>query len=287
MKKTDRKEVQRIEALAGVLYLKDLIWLSDNPVVLQPQSYPHKIDLTIACVCRKGALNGFINNRHVKATGPGLLVLLPEQILQFESISDDFEGTFIIMSRRFIEEINLPENFSAFMSIRSTPFQPITAEVMLAIDDFMRMVRRTLGNNAEGLNRKEIIRHLTIAFFYGLGYYLQNINATEKSRNEELLEKFIALVEIYHKHERSLDFYADKLYITSKYLSAVVKSASGKTGRQWINDYIILEAKTMMKTSDMTIQQVSAELNFPSQSFFGKYFKRETGMSPKEYRERS
>lgn len=73
--------------------------------------------------------------------------------------------------------------------------------------------------------------------------------------------------------------------ITTKYLSVAVKNVSGKTAGQWLDDYIILEAKSLIKTTDMTIQQISDELNFPSQSFLGKFFKREVGMSPKQYRD--
>ncbi len=67
-------------------------------------------------------------------------------------------------------------------------------------------------------------------------------------------------------------------------MSTIIKQTSGKTAGDWIDDYILLEAKALLKSTNMTIQQISDELNFPSQSFFGKYFKRLTGVSPKEYR---
>ena len=81
-----------------------------------------------------------------------------------------------------------------------------------------------------------------------------------------------------------MDFYAEKLSITPKYMSTVIKQTSGKTAGDWIDDHVLLEAKALLKSTNMTILQISDELNFPSQSFFGKYFKRLTGVSPKEYR---
>jgi AraC-like DNA-binding protein len=79
--------------------------------------------------------------------------------------------------------------------------------------------------------------------------------------------------------------YADQLYLTPKYFSKVIKDNSGASASEWIDNYVILEAKALLKSTNMTILQISDELNFPSQSFFGKYFKRVVGVSPKEYRE--
>jgi AraC-like DNA-binding protein len=79
-------------------------------------------------------------------------------------------------------------------------------------------------------------------------------------------------------------FYADRMCFTPKYLSKVIKENSGKSANSWIDDYVILEAKAMLKSTNMTVQQINDELNFPSQSFFGKYFKRIVGVSPKEYK---
>jgi AraC-like DNA-binding protein len=99
-----------------------------------------------------------------------------------------------------------------------------------------------------------------------------------------LVEKFLDLVQTHYKEQRELSFYADKLCLTSKHLSKVVREASGTTANEWIDNHVILEAKALLKSTDLTVQQISEELKFPSQSFFGKYFKRCTGMSPSEYK---
>lgn len=99
-----------------------------------------------------------------------------------------------------------------------------------------------------------------------------------------LLEDFLKLVRTNYKEQRGLDFYADKLCFTPKYMSSVVKQASGISAGEWIDRYIILEAKALLKSTNMTIQQIGDEFNFANQSFFGKYFKRLVGVSPKEYR---
>lgn len=91
------------------------------------------------------------------------------------------------------------------------------------------------------------------------------------------------LVQLHHTHERSIAFYADKLFISPKYLSHIIKEATGRSAAAWIDEFVILEAKNMLRFSNKNIQQVAYALNFNTQSSFGKYFKHITGMSPTEY----
>jgi len=84
--------------------------------------------------------------------------------------------------------------------------------------------------------------------------------------------------------ERRVDFYSKKLSISSKHLAHLVKSVSQKTAAEWIDDFIVRHIKRMLMTSPQTVQQISAELNFPNPSFFTQYFKRATGKTPKEFR---
>ena len=104
------------------------------------------------------------------------------------------------------------------------------------------------------------------------------------SGQQETCEKFISLVADNFKEYRDIGFYADKLCITKKYLSSLLKQETGMTALEWIERHVVLYAKSCLSSTSMTIQQISDELDFPSQSVFGKYFKRVEGMSPKAYR---
>ena len=99
-----------------------------------------------------------------------------------------------------------------------------------------------------------------------------------------LFNDFTALLQQHSKRERNVGFYAAQLNITPKYLSAVVKEVSGKTAARWIDESVILEAKTLLKYSGLSIQEIAYRLNFSTQSFFGKYFKQHTGFSPSRYK---
>jgi AraC-like DNA-binding protein len=105
-----------------------------------------------------------------------------------------------------------------------------------------------------------------------------------ENRKEEVFEQFLRVLSETFRKERSVNYYANKLFLTSKHLSRVVKEISGKTAGEWIDDFVILEAKALLRSSEKSIQEISEALHFANQSFFGKYFKHHTGMSPKEYR---
>ncbi len=81
-----------------------------------------------------------------------------------------------------------------------------------------------------------------------------------------------------------MGFYAAQLNLTPKYLSTLIRQTSGRTASEWIDDYVILEAKNLLKYSTMSVQEIAYSLNFPNQSFFGKYFKNHTGQTPSGYR---
>ena len=100
----------------------------------------------------------------------------------------------------------------------------------------------------------------------------------------EIFYNFVSAVEMHYRKERSVKFYADLLCLSPKYLSSVIYKVSQKLAGEWIDGYVILEAKTLLKSGKLTIQQISEQLNFPNQSFCGKFFKRCVGMSPKEYK---
>lgn len=106
-----------------------------------------------------------------------------------------------------------------------------------------------------------------------------------KSSQDALYARFMDLLFMHHCLERSVAFYASKMCITSKYLTTVVKAASGKTPTEWIKEETIKEIEHLLCHTQASIKEIACRLNFPNPSFFGKYFKSAKGMSPKQYRE--
>ena len=141
-------------------------------------------------------------------------------------------------------------------------------------------------------NMRESVTALISSIFYLMGaMWTDRLTAAKKNGGDEMstrskivLEDFLLLVRDYHTKERSLSFYADKLYLTPKYLSKLIKSVSGKSAHEWIDSFVILEAKNLLKYSDMSIKSIVYELNFPNQTTFYRFFTTKTGMTPSEYR---
>lgn len=250
--------------------------------------YPARVDVAVLAICLSGNCRVGINLEDYMLSTRQMLVILPDQIVQCQSISSDFSGAFVVFTKAFMDTIlpRLKEILPLFLYLKGHPCIDLTQE---EIDDMVechsflwKKVKMT--NN---LFRKEIAQGLLMSLFYDLyNICAPNINLVDNApnRQQEIFERFLAEVTSSYKSERSVTYYAKKLFLTPKHLSWVVKEASGKTAGEWIDDFVILEAKALLKSSDMNIQQIAEDLHFANQSFFGKYFKHYTGMSPKQYR---
>ena len=284
------RNIQLLDLNAITRMLQPADYLEDDIYILELShwkfvNHPIKIDSTVCCLCLKGEAKGRIDLKPYHFKAPAFSIQVPEQILEQEFVSDDFSGVCIIMSQRFCAGLALPDSFMTSMSVRNNPIIELNEYELEAMMFYCETVQRVI-HITDNPNRLQIVKHLTIAFFYGIGY---NFHKREReqvlSKNDVLMQNFLQQVQRFHKKERKVLFYADQLCLSPKYLSLVVKNCSGKTAAEWIDEYVVLEAKVMLKSTNMTVQQISDDLNFPSQSFFGKFFKRLTNMSPKKYRE--
>jgi AraC family transcriptional activator of pobA len=245
--------------------------------------YPIKNDMYVCCIVTRGEARGRINLLPCTLKSQAMCITMPGYILEHEYMSDDFQCICIMLSERFLSGLGLSYDFQTHLFIQENPILNLTDEHFTPIISYCNMVRNILGSRNP--YKKETVKHLTCAFFYGLGYYFYEKAENRKLTNDEILmQKFLKEVQQFYKQERKVIFYANKLCLSAGYLSTLIKKVSGRTVADWIDDYVILEAKALLKSGKLTIQQISDELNFPSQSFFGKYFKRIVGVSPNEYK---
>lgn len=261
--------------------------LFENPIISSAFDHPFKVDVTTGIICTKGTMKGSVNLKRYTTIAPCFYIVLPDQILEFEEFSEDFEGHFVVMSNKFTNnliELNMPDKLPLFRSIQDNPWTPLDESGLEAMLHFYKMMQMTVRIK-DNPHRIDILKLLMQAFFLGLSHQFHKLpEKDKKSKQEKLAENFITCVQQNYKQERGAEFYADKLALTPKYLSKVIKENTGMSATEWIDNYVILEAKALLKSTNMTVQQISDELNFQSQSFFGKYFKRHVGESPKEYK---
>lgn len=248
-----------------------------------PIGYPFKIDEYGCCICLEGEAKGCIDLIPCSLKPSMMAINVPGQLLEQHSISNNFRGIGITMSQSFIKGLGFPYNFQLDRMLRESPILKLQPSQLEAILTYCSMVNKLL--EVKRLYQMETLHHLTCAFFYGIGTHLYQLSANRHYSNEELLmHKFLTEVKTNCRKERKVQFYADRLHISLGHLFSVVKRVSGKSPGEWIDDYITEEARALLKGTNLTIQQISYELGFPSQSFFGKFFKRVMGLSPTEYR---
>lgn len=284
MKKEKEIDVRnRIRTMhPDALCFGDDYFLFDVTMTPLPE-YSSKIETYGFFLCLSGTACGDIDLMPFRLQPGMMMITIPGQLITHHSSSEDFSGTSLVMTQRFVDNLGLPYNFGLAIGIRETPVLTLKPGELAAIRNYCNMVRGLLEK--ERPYQAETLRHLTCAYAYSLGAYLYQMAENRRlSGDEALMQRFLAEVRTHYKYERHVIYYAERLHITAGYLSTLVQRISGKSPSEWINDFVITEAKVLLKSSNLTIQQIGDELSFPSQSFFGKYFKRQTGMSPKEYR---
>lgn len=267
-------------------FIDEDLFLFNNPLLLPAFDYPVKMDIPLTVLCSRGTIKVSVNLKDYTIEAPAIFIVVSGKIVQYKSVSDDFSGFFMLMSKKFLTDLlsGPRERLPIFLSVLDSPLVQLTNEDLASVNDFYLMLQKEIRQTLNPY-RLETVRHLVQAMFYSTGYKFHKTGeSSNKTKHEILMEEFINLVKAHYRKEREVGFYAMKLKLTPKYLSKLIRDNSNKSVNEWINDYVLLEAKALLKSTNMTIQQISDELNFPSQSFFGKYFKRLTDISPKEYR---
>ena len=217
---------------------------------------------------------------------PGYIaVIAPNSIIQITEVSPDFDMQMIAADHNFLPISGKDDFFSYLLHHQKNIILLLSPQEQQQMEHYFTLIWGVLQ---EPPFRKEAIQHLLASLIYYLEYIAQNsieLNSAQLTRQEEIFQRFISLVNTHSKKERNVNFYADKLCLTPRYLNTVIRQASQQTVMDWINQSIILEAKVLLKHSNLLVYQVSDELNFPNPSFFSKFFKRMTGMTPHEYQQ--
>ncbi len=262
--------------------------------LLEKLKYPFRAGVNIILLCTGGRMR-FSCNVVAHDMTPGMVLLVrPEDIVQFDPDSgDDFSCMVIATTPSMLANIRLDYRNIISTVLRSWHLNciEITPEQCSEFQDLFHTICREIRDTVGTPFYDEIVRSYLRCILYKILNWVSaysdshpKFKRTIKSRNEEYFFNFIHLLSENFRKERSVGFYASRLCITPKYFTTLIKRISGKTAATWIDEYVILEAKNLLRYSSMSIQEVAYALNFPNQSFFGKYFKQQTGMSPSAYK---
>ncbi len=237
-------------------------------------------------LCLEGEGDVIINQHKYRLNKCSMCVAFPGTIIQALNTSEVFRSYTLAIDIDFLRELTFPSSNSIQIMMRENPCIQLTQEQADTIMEICTMMHAK-DSRADHPFHEQINHHMLLLLCYELaGIYAKHIPVKHEpcTRQDILFRQFLSYLATDMTKSREVQYYADKLDITPKYLTLISRQISGRSAAQWITYTVITNAKALLATSQPTIQQVSEKLNFPNPSFFGQYFLRHTGMTPKEYR---
>lgn len=241
----------------------------------------------------KGSAEIDINLRLIRVNSPCLVLIRPSEVVQIRQVTDDFDASFIVLNTQMRDSLMIAiHNAGIHPGMRMKVVAPVDSMYMKAFSSFYETLEAIAGE-ADNKYRTHALIHSMLSFYFTTGYhsYIEDTDETHNSayghKRNLMIDRFLILAQENFRTQRLTEFYADKLGVSSKHLSRMLKQITGYTASEWIKNYVVLEAKVMLKSSTMSMREIADRLNFPSQSFFAKFFKNATGLTPKQFRNRA
>lgn len=260
--------------------------VNEDGMVVLVHEHPIKQMFILALICTQGRIRIRMDLKDYEVRKGDIILVFPGIIIDTVMGTPDTKAAFIAFSDNvFFED----DNDASIKVIRKNMLHPIqmhlNAPQMQMQLSLYRMLRSVLTKE-DFQFRKDATGGILRLMAAGLAQWiLENGDPSQQSRNrnEQLFVNFLQEVQSHCSTERRITYYARQFGISPKYFAKLVHDASGRHASDWIRDYVILEAKAMLRTGTYTVQQVSDALHFPNSSFFGKYFKAAVGCSPRKY----
>jgi len=283
-------EADRV-SLNDEFFVMDITFKDRN----NPLMHPCRFDGFMMIYCISGHVRMSINLNEFEFKAGSLFLNVPGNLVKLSEFvggeKEDQRYAVVAMTRDFVTGLRMDINkvFNEGLAMLGNPSIMLNEAQQELVYRYVTLMCEVVKMNP--INAREAINSIISSMFYvisGIGSErireLGEDVRQSSSRSKMIFEQFIKLVAENHLQYRNVGFYADKLCLTPKYLSKLIKTATGRSAPEWIDAYVILEAKNLLKYSNVTIKEVVFRLNFPNQSVFYKFFKARTGMTPSEYR---
>lgn len=239
-------------------------------------------------LCLQGHSKYTVNTIEHDVAPNDILIIPDGQVMGHYTVGPDNKGISMLISPDFYHETvkDIHELSSLIIFSRSHPVFRLSQAETRNMTAYYEMIKEKIGDTSNFF-RRETVSHLISAMLYELNntiLRMQTGDADSQVRAKVIFAEFIRLVEHNYMHERRVSWYSRQMSITQKYLSETVKTVSNRTPKEWIDNYVIMELRSMLKNTTKSINEIAANMNFSNQSFLGKFFKEHVGMSPVSYR---
>ncbi len=275
----------------GQLFLNDTIDEEWPRKIKNFLELPAKMRFTAIFLCLGGKAHTRVSGNDYILHENDIFMVSLGNIAEKISISNDFKA----ISVSIMPDSKLMKfTYSSTRFLRNSLYEPsiltLTPEESKRMVSFFSTVKNIILYESD-MFKEEALEGASVMLASYLSARIANKKnalvqpVVTKWRSNELLRRFLIEVSQNYTFERSVQFYAKKLFISPKYFAQMIYKESGKHAKDWIRDFVIKDAKTMLKSGNYTVQEVSETLHFANQSFFGKYFKEAVGCSPKIFKE--
>ena len=250
---------------------------------------PHKIKAGLFLLCVEGSVQISVNLTKFTIKKYDFLTLVPGNFIQFHEASDDARFYYAGFSAEFMTNINFIKSSMSFMPIITEhPVMPLDKAVAeLYIDGYRLLIRaQALKPPYSTVNKNLIVAYLTV-FMQGTAELYKNHSPWTNgvhTRTNEIYRKFIQLVVEHYTTQHTVSFYAAQMNLSLPHFCTTIKKAIGLTPLEIISSIITMDAKAQLRSTDLTVKEIAFSLGFNNMSFFNKYFRQHTGMTPQEYR---
>ncbi len=280
--------VEKVKDMGTGSFLEDDLVLLDDMAQAPIPRDPRRMNRIVVALCTHGKAQYTIDTQEQMVKANDILIISEGHILDNFMASPDLEGLCFILTANFFNEIikTVSDISALFLFSRSHPVVSVNTREANVFKSYFSMIKERTADK-ENHFRRDSVRTLLLAMFYDLSnviYRLQRKSDRRQTRADIIFTKFIKMVEDNFRRERRVGWYAEQLCITPKYLSETIKQVSKRTPNEWIDSYVTLEVRILLKNTTKSIKEIAEDLHFPNQSFLGKFFKEHVGMSPSEYR---
>lgn len=261
--------------------------IGDDLLILEFATYndsfnvPRKVDVTTLILLDKGESRAIVEGKEYHLKAPCLAIVMPNQTYCLLEASEELNLRAIIMSNRFTANLM---SSSLNRMVQKNPILEISSDI-ISFNTYYKVLLHAVKSPIKSY-RFETAQHLTMSMLY---FYIRKLVKIEnnKKRKEVIFDNFCEELRKHFSINRTIPFYSGRLGVSPKYLNDIVKEKTQITANDYIDKVTVTECKVLLSSTEMSIQRISMLMNFSSYSGFGKFFKRMTGMSPTEYRERT
>ena len=251
------------------------------------QEEPQVLTYGAILICRRGKATLHINYKDWELHEGAVITLFPNDVVELK-VDGDFQAEILKYNPSLLREASLQLEQTVYSSLRKDRCRQDTPVVTNIINGMFSLLK-VYFDQSECTCISQLVLCQLKAFFIGFHEYLQRNpqyrpDEVKSYRVRELFNRFMMLLEKDYKISRDVNYYAEKMNISSKYLTNIVNQVTGHTPKTIIDQYVILQLKMHLKRTTQSIKEMAWEFHFADVSFFCRYFKKHTGLTPQQIR---